>query len=663
MADAQLIASLKLDDSNFKKGMSDAERSAKQFEADVNKAASSADNFEKELTQVGNSAKSSAIDIKESSTAAYDLGNILGTSIKAGAASAVTSIMAVGAAAGTAFYLFKNEAQRAADILNTAYRLNVNTDDLQAFQFAAERVGLSVDNVNDILKDVNDRMGDIAINGGGEMVDVFKTLNLDVAEFIGKDPISVVKGISEALKTASAQQKTQVFEAMGNDLSFLMPLLYEMDTSLADAMQTARDLGVVISNVDLNAYYEFNSQLDEASTKISNMKTIVFANLAEPMKEVISYINEMIQEAGGFEQVANDIANGVVEGIMMAVDAADFLAKAFNIVAGIVEGVLSGILLIVRGMLEAAEYATKYTVAGKAADAALGGDLSKGLEAAQQKLDKTIGDARTLSVIIEDVANKNTKVDQISDGIKSRLEKGREKMNINNAAKLEAPKLEDEVQKLEQALNEATKAFVEAQAAGKDASAEFTAKQAAQEALDTAKAKLTDVNKQLNPRNFGQNDAGSTKEQYLSNQLLDKQKQHATELDKQQKDLLRQQQQSLKDNARLESDAARLQQDNTRADKQSSEVMRQAVDTFARTTDGKVANEPSSGMSFYSGSQGNGGVADASNMQNLGILYIASQDGKQMAKVFADPVNVKIIKQIAVQGINEMVRDGAAGNS
>ena len=228
MADAQLIASLKLDDSNFKKGMSDAERSAKQFEADVNKAASSADNFEKELTQVGDSAKSSAIDIKESSTAAYDLGHILGTSIKAGAAIAVTSIMAVGAAAGTAFYLFKNEAKRAADILNTAYRLNVNTDDLQAFQFAAERVGLSVDNVNDILKDVNDRMGDIAINGGGEMVDVFKTLNLDVAEFIGKDPISVVKGISEALKTASAQQKTQVFEAMGNDLSFLMPLLYEI---------------------------------------------------------------------------------------------------------------------------------------------------------------------------------------------------------------------------------------------------------------------------------------------------------------------------------------------------------------------------------------------------------------------------------------------------
>ena len=91
--------------------------------------------------------------------------------------------------------------------------------------------------------------------------------------------------------------------------------------------------------------------------------------------------------------------------------------------------------------------------------------------------------------------------------------------------------------------------------------------------------------------------------------------------------------------------------------------MRQAVDTFARTTDGKVANETSSGMSFYSGSQGNGGVADASNMQNLGILYIASQDGAQMAKVLATPESVQVIKQIAIAGVRDYARSGSAANA
>ena len=660
MADAQLIASLKLDDSNFKKGMSDAERSAKQFEADVNKAASSADNFEKELTQVGDSAKSSAIDIKESSTAAYDLGHILGTSIKAGAAVAVTSIMAVGAAAGTAFYLFKNEAQRAADILNTAYRLNVNTDDLQAFQFAAERVGLSVDNVNDILKDVNDRMGDIAINGGGEMVDVFKTLNLDVAEFIGKDPISVVKGISEALKTASAQQKTQVFEAMGNDLSFLMPLLYEMDTSLADAMQTARDLGVVISNVDLNAYYEFNSQLDEASTKIGNMKTVIFANLSEPMKEVISYINEMIQEAGGFEQVANDIANSVVDGISMAVDAAEFLYKSFNAISGVVEAIIGGIALVTRGILEIVEFATKMPgtplwFADK------DGLISKNIESMQSGLDGMISRARTYEEIIADVADKNEKASQFSSGLKSRLESGREKMNINHDAKMEAPKLEGEIQNLEKALNDATKAFVEAQASGRDSTSEFAAKQAAQDALDAAKASYSKAYEQLNPRNFGKNDAGSTKEQYLANELHEKQKKDAQELEKQQRELLKQQKQAQSGKERLDRDAAKLNQDSSKYDRQSSEVMRQAADKISRSVDSDAVEKTGS-MSYITGSQAQDSQS-IDSMKNLGVLYIASQDGAQMAKVLATPESVQVIKQIAIAGIRDYARSGSAANS
>ena len=660
MADAQLIASLKLDDSNFKKGMSDAERSAKQFEVDVNKAANSADNFEKELTQVGDIAKSSAIDIKESSTAAYDLGHILGTSIKAGAAIAVTSIMAVGAAAGTAFYLFKNEAQKAADILNTAYRLNVNTDDLQAFQFAAERVGLSVDNVNDILKDVNDRMGDIAINGGGEMVDVFKTLNLDVAEFIGKDPISVVKGISEALKTASAQQKTQVFEAMGNDLSFLMPLLYEMDTSLADAMQTARDLGAVISNVDLNAYYEFNSQLDEASTKIGNMKTVIFANLSEPMKEVISYINEMIQEAGGFEQVANDIANSVVDGISMAVDAAEFLYKSFNAISGVVEAIIGGIALVARGILEIVEFATKMP-STPLWFADKDGSISKSIESMQSGLDGMISRARTYEEIIADVADKNEKASQFSSGLKSRLESGREKMNINHDAKMEAPKLEGEIQNLEKALNDATKAFIEAQASGKDSTAEFAAKQAAQDALDAAKASYSKAYEQLNPRNFGKNDAGSTKEQYLANELHGKQKKDAQELEKQQRELLRQQKQAQSDKERLDRDAAKLNQDSSKYDRQSSEVMRQAADKISRSVDSDAVAK-TGGMSYITGSQPQDSQS-IDGMKNLGILYIASQDGAQMAKVLASPESVQVIKNIAIAGIRDYARSGSASNS
>ena len=390
------------------------------------------------------------------------------------------------------------------------------------------------------------------------------------------------------------------------------------------------------------------------------MKTIIFANLSEPMKEVISYINEMIQEAGGFEQVANDIANSVVDGISMAVDAAEFLYKSFNAISGVVEAIIGGIALVARGILEIVEFATKMPgtplwFADK------DGSISKNIESMQSGLDGMISRARTYEEIIADVADKNEKASQFSSGLKSRLESGREKMNINHDAKMEAPKLEGEIQSLEKALNDATRAFIEAQASGKDSTAEFTAKQAAQDALDAAKASYSKAYEQLNPRNFGKNDAGSTKEQYLANELHEKQKKDAQELEKQQRELLKQQKQAQSDKLRLDRDAAKLNQDSSKYDRQSSEVMRQAADNISRSLGSDVVEKTGS-MSYITGSQAQDSQS-IDGMKNLGVLYIASQDGAQMAKVLATPESVQVIKQIAIAGVRDYARSGSAANS
>ena len=56
--------------------------------------------------------------------------------------------------------------------------------------------------------------------------------------------------------------------------------------------------------------------------------------------------------------------------------------------------------------------------------------------------------------------------------------------------------------------------------------------------------------------------------------------------------------------------------------------------------------------------------ADVNAMgKNFGTLYIASQDGKTKAEVQATPENIKLIEQIAMNKINQMVRDGAMSNS
>lgn len=52
---------------------------------------------------------------------------------------------------------------------------------------------------------------------------------------------------------------------------------------------------------------------------------------------------------------------------------------------------------------------------------------------------------------------------------------------------------------------------------------------------------------------------------------------------------------------------------------------------------------------------------DTSNMPNLGVLYLASQDGKNMVKVFTEPKNMEILRNIINREINSYANTGAAG--
>ena len=52
---------------------------------------------------------------------------------------------------------------------------------------------------------------------------------------------------------------------------------------------------------------------------------------------------------------------------------------------------------------------------------------------------------------------------------------------------------------------------------------------------------------------------------------------------------------------------------------------------------------------------------DTSNMPNLGVLYLVSQDGKIMVKVFTEPKNMEILRNIINREINSYANTGAAG--
>ena len=76
---------------------------------------------------------------------------------------------ATAVAAGAMAVLIKSSINSAAEIENFAKLAGSSTTEFQKFAAGARTVGVESDKLSDILKDVNDKVGDFLVTGGGPL--------------------------------------------------------------------------------------------------------------------------------------------------------------------------------------------------------------------------------------------------------------------------------------------------------------------------------------------------------------------------------------------------------------------------------------------------------------------------------------------------------------
>lgn len=129
---------------------------------------------------------------------AEQAGKIAGTAV----ASLVTGAAAAGAAS---LAMLKQTAEATAETQRWAKSLGMNTRSLQEWQYAAERAGLSGDNMADIFKDIGDKIGDVLITNGGEAVDALNKLGLSAKALAQLTPDQQLLAIAKGLESVGTQ--------------------------------------------------------------------------------------------------------------------------------------------------------------------------------------------------------------------------------------------------------------------------------------------------------------------------------------------------------------------------------------------------------------------------------------------------------------------------
>ncbi|HBZ1353963.1 TPA: phage tail tape measure protein [Klebsiella pneumoniae] len=257
--------------------------------------------------------------------------------VKKDAKEVSSAIIAVGAAAATAavgigaagLSIVKNTAQQVTEADRWAKSLKMSTQDLLSWQYAAEQAGLTGDNIADIFKDINDKVGDAVLNKSGEAAQALDTLGLSAKKLSEQSPDKQLMAISEALQKIPSQAgKTNILESLGNDLSKMLPLLENNNEKLKQFIQLSKDFGIAPPQEDIDNLVKVNQFFQDIEASARGLKMEIASGLAKvdltPLQSglddirdvftdpaVLQGLSDLVGEAISLAGVVGRIAGGL----------------------------------------------------------------------------------------------------------------------------------------------------------------------------------------------------------------------------------------------------------------------------------------------------------------------------------------------------------------
>lgn len=238
----------------------------------------------------------------------------------------LTAVSAAALAAGAAgFALLKSTAEQVNSTDQWAKSLKISTQELLAWQFAAEKAGVEGDKMADIFKDLSDKIGDAVLNKSGEAVDALNALGLSAEKLSKVTPDQQMLAIGDALgKISTNAGKVNILESLGDDLSKLLPLFDNNNEKLKQFIQLAKDYGVAPDPQSIDDLVKVNSLFQDMEAQVKGLKMEIAAGLAHVD---LSPLNNSLQE---IHKVLTDpeVLKGLVSMVSQVAELTGLLVKA-----------------------------------------------------------------------------------------------------------------------------------------------------------------------------------------------------------------------------------------------------------------------------------------------------------------------------------------------
>ena len=242
---------------------------------------------------------------------------------------AKVAAVAVAAVAVATSALIAKTVQYAKELQIASTRNGENIEKMQAWAFAANTVGVSLEKLGDIGKDTLEKVSEfVAVGGGGfqDFADVMgltatqaKELAKEFEEMSGTDVLQeMVKRMEEG--GISAGQMSFALEGMASDTTDLIPLLKDGSTALKSLTDDFDAMNVALTQEDINKITAVGVEFDKMSAKLSGESRQAVADYAQEIATAIKVTTEFLVTTGNvFSLIATGWGN-ILEISQAAVD-------------------------------------------------------------------------------------------------------------------------------------------------------------------------------------------------------------------------------------------------------------------------------------------------------------------------------------------------------
>ncbi len=164
----------------------------------------------------------------------------------------IAATAAAAALAGAVVAMTRSTVAAANEIGQLSQVANAAPEVFQRWSAASATVGIQQEKLADILKDVNDRVGDFLQTGGGPMADFFENIaprvGVTADQFARLSGPEALQLYVDSLERAGVSQQEMTFylEAMASDTTRLIPLLQNGGAEMTRLGAQAQALGAVL---------------------------------------------------------------------------------------------------------------------------------------------------------------------------------------------------------------------------------------------------------------------------------------------------------------------------------------------------------------------------------------------------------------------------------